>query len=349
MLGNESNLSLDIITYGNASKGIKPTGNFYMSRGKIFISCAGDAIWEVDESDISSSAGIKCDGDFLIEGGDIEILSTGKGGKGINVDGTLVIDNGNITVNTTGDQYVYDKNNDTAAKAIKSDGNLDVNGGNIVIRTYKKEAEGLESKSVLTISGGDIDIMAYDDCINASNHIQINGGTIFCYSETNDGIDSNGTLSISGGTIVSVGAGAPEDGFDCDNNRFSITGGLVLGIGGNSSTPTSSYCTQRSLLFNSTTQLSIINIQDASTNDNILTFKLPRSYSKLTMLFSSPGLLGSTNYNIYSGGTITGGSSFHGLYLNSNYAQGSLINSFTTGSADGSVTNLGSSNNNRPF
>ena len=69
----------------------------------------------------------------------------------------------------------------------------------------------------------------------------------------------------------------------------------------------------------------------------------------MTILFSFPGLVGGTNDIIYSGGTITGGSSFHGLYLNSKYAQGSLINSFTTGSANGSVTNLGGSNNNRPF
>ena len=61
--------------------------------------------------------------------------------------------------------------------------------------------------------------------MNASKSIVINGGNIYCYSSGNDGVDSNGTLTITGGTIVSIGTTSPEEGFDCDQNTFKITGG----------------------------------------------------------------------------------------------------------------------------
>lgn len=174
----QSTDKIEITTYGAASKGIKPTGDITILQGDITVNTAGDAIWETDEQDISSAAGIKCDGNFRMEDGVLTVLSTGKGGKGINADGTLIINGGTVSVTTTGDQYVYDRNNDTAAKAIKSDGDLTINGGNIKIRTSKTEAEGLESKSTLTITGGEIDIEAHDDAINAATHIQIEGGNI---------------------------------------------------------------------------------------------------------------------------------------------------------------------------
>lgn len=324
--------TVDITVYGDASKCINTKGDMRVAGGTVNLSTAGSAIWEADENDTSSCAGVKCSGDMTIEGGNITILSTGAGGKGINVDGTLDIRGGDITVTTTGDQYVYDRNNDTAAKAVKSTGNLTVSGGSIKIRTYKTEAEGLESKATLTVTGGDLDIQAYDDCINASDHIQIDGGTIFCYSESNDGIDSNGTLTITGGTIVSVGAGSPEDGIDCDDNTFTITGGTVIGLGGSTSTPTERSCTQHSVIYSTSSGPDIIHIQDTSGGD-VLTFKLPRTYSgRTTLLFSGSVLEENKTYTIYTGGTITGGTNYFGLYTGATYGKGTSAASFTTSS-----------------
>lgn len=337
--------SIEITVYGAGSKGIKPVGDLTIMKGDITVNTAGDAMWEAAEQDISSSSGVKCDGNFLMDGGNLTLLSAGKGAKGISVDGTLTINGGTVTVTTTGDQYVYDRNNDTAAKAIKSEGNLTVNGGTIKIRTSKTEAEGLESKTTLKITGGEIDIEAYDDCINAADHIQIDGGKIYCKSATNDGIDSNGTMTVTGGVIVSAGSAAPEEGLDCDQNRFTITGGTLIGIGGATSTPTASYCTQRSLVFNSTTSnVQIIHIETTSGGNEVLTFKLPKTYSsRMTMLFSSPLLAASTGYTIYTGGNISGGSDFHGFYTGAAYTKGTSAGTFTSGSAAGAVTTVGTS------
>lgn len=66
-------------------------------------------------------------------------------------------------------------------------------------------SEGIESKSVLTVNEGTVAALCYDDCMNASNSIVLNGGNIYCYSSGNDGIDSNGTLTITGGGDRIVG------------------------------------------------------------------------------------------------------------------------------------------------
>lgn len=98
--------------------------------------------------------------------------------------------------------------------------------------------------------------------------------------------------------IVSSGTTSPEDGFDCDQNTFKITGGIVLGIGGGTSTPTSSVCTQRTVIYGgSGSNGEILNIQSAD-GTSILTYQIPRAYSQMTVLFSSPNLTSGGSYTI---------------------------------------------------
>jgi hypothetical protein len=332
--------TLNVEVLGIASKALSSGGNMTIVNGNITLKTSGNAYYDTEELDTSSAAGIKCDGNLVIKNGTLTITSSGSGGKGINVDGTLTIDGGAINVTTTGAQYVYDKNNDTAAKAIKSDGNLTVNGGTIIIKTSRTEAEGLESKDSLIINNGTIEIEAYDDCINATNHIQINGGYVYCYSATNDGIDSNGTLTITGGVVVSSGATAPEEGFDCDRNTFKITGGILVGTGGATSSPTSNVCTQRSVIYNAGSVSSGQYVQIKSSSGDVLVFKIPRTYNSMTMLFGSPGLTSGTTYTISKGGTVSGGTDFHGLYTGATYSGGSTAYTFNPTNM---VTTVGSS------
>lgn len=336
-----SNETIEILVSGKASKAFKSDGDVTLTKGTLHLQTTGDAFYDTSDQDIASAAGINCDGNILIEDATVTINSSGKGGKGISADGTFTMNGGSVAVVTTGGQFTYGRD-DTAAKAIKCKGNLTVNSGKIQIQTSGKEAEGLESKATLTINGGTIEIMAYDDCINAATHIGINGGYIYCNSTTNDGIDSNGTLSVSGGVIVSAGTTSPEEGFDCDQNRFAITGGTLVGIGGATSTPTASACTQRSLIFNPTTLgVGVIHIE-SSAGKEALTIKLPKTFTqqKMCVLFSSPALAASTSYTIYTGGSIEGGTDFHGLCTGATYTPGTSAGTFTTSNM---VTTVGTS------
>jgi len=332
--------TITINVKGVASKAFKTAGDMIFNGGNITLTTSGSAFYDTSDSDISSAAGVKCDGNMTISGSTVmNITSSGAGGKGISVDGDFVMDAGTVNVTTTGGQYKYGSD-DTAAKAIKADGNVTVNGGSITIKTSGVEAEGLESKKTLTINDGNIVIQAYDDCINASNHIGINGGNIYCYSTANDGIDSNGTLTVTGGVVISSGTTVPEEGFDCDNNTFKITGGILVGTGGATSSPTSGVCTQRSVIYGgSGTDSQLINIQ-ASDGTSILTYKVPRTYSTMTLLFSSPDIKANTSYTIYKGGSVTGATEFYGLYTGGTYTGGSSANTFSTSSS--MVTTTGS-------
>lgn len=331
--------TINISTSGLAAKAFNAGGNMTIGGGELTLATTGSAYYDTDDKDISSAAGIKCDSTLTIDKGVINITASGAGGKGISVDGDLIINDGTINVSTTGDLFKYGSD-DTAAKAIKSDGNVTVNGGTIIIKTTKEEAEGLESKKILTINNGTIEIEAYDDCINASNHIAINGGNIYCYSTSNDGIDSNGTMTITGGTIISSGTTAPEEGFDCDNNTFKITGGILVGTGGATSTPTSGVSTQRSVIYGTTgTSGDLIHIE-ASDGTGILTYKVPRTYNQMTLLFSSPDMKSDVTYTVYKGGSVSGGSNFHGLYSSATYSKGTTAITFTPSSM---VTSIGTS------
>ena len=185
-----------------AGKGIKTDLDAEIVGGKLLLNTSGNATYDEDEKDTSSSACIKTDGSVIISGGTHTLKSTGTGGKGINADGEIRVSGGETTVTTTGGKYTYSSNLTSSPKGVKADGNITISGGklNISVTGASDGSEGLESKATLTISGGEIYSYAYDDAINAASAINITGGKVYAYASNNDGIDSNGSLVISGGT-----------------------------------------------------------------------------------------------------------------------------------------------------
>lgn len=311
-------------------------GPVSVTGGRTTVITMGNGVYE--DNDISSSSCINGGTTFAMTAGTVLLKSTGSAGKGLNCDGDIYLYGGTMRVITTGKQYVYGRL-DSSAKGIKSKSNLTIGGGNVWVRTTGGEgSEGIESKSVMTINGGNIAVYAYDDCLNASSNITINGGEIYCYSSGNDGIDSNGTLTITGGTVIASGTTSPEEGFDCDQNTFKITGGTVLGIGGATSTPTTSACTQRSVIYGgSGSSGQYISIQ-SSDGANLMSYMIPRNYQQMTLLFSSPQLTNGS-YALYTGGSVTGDTSFYGLYTGTAYTPGTQAATFTVSSM---VTRVGS-------
>lgn len=311
-------------------------GPVSVTGGRTTVITTGDGFYE--DNDISSSSCINGGTTFAITAGTVLLKSTGSAGKGLNCDGEIYIYGGTLRVITTGKQYIYGRL-DSSAKGVKSKSNLTIDGGTVWVRTTGGEgSEGIESKSVMTINGGNIAVYAYDDGLNASNNITINGGNVYCYSSGNDGIDSNGTLTITGGVVVSSGTTSPEEGFDCDQNTFKITGGTLLGIGGGTSTPTAGSCTQRSVIYGgSGSSGQYIGIQSAD-GTNLMTYMIPRNYQQMTLLFSSPQLE-SGSYTIYSGASVSDDSSFYGLYVGAAYTGGTQAATFTVSSM---VTQVGS-------
>lgn len=336
---------LNVSVSGTAAKGISSDGYVAVSGGRTTIITTGGAEYDSDDNDVSACAGIKADSVMTVSGGTLNLKSTGAGGKGINTDMALNISGGTINILTTGKQYVYSNSLDASAKGMKSDANLTISGGTIKVRTSGGEgSEGIESKAIMNISGGTIEVSSYDDCINATSAINISGGEIYAYSSGNDAIDSNGTLSISGGTVICSGTTTPEGGVDCDQNTFAITGGTLVAMGGDNSTPTSSACKQPSLVYGgSGTAGAYVSLLDSSSSP-VVTFKIPRSYSQMSALITSPSMSQGSSYTLSIGGTPSGGTSFHGLLSGNTWSGGSSSTSVTLSSM---VTSVGTSGGNQ--
>ena len=248
-----------------AAKGIKCEGDAYISGNAIInVTTTGKGEWDATDQETNAACGLSADGDINISGGTLALSATGSGGKGMKCDNVLNISGGDITVSTTGGLYYnngngtentnYTSNTDwvdnnyySAAKGIKAGykeesgnnticyGGINISGGTVYVTTKGRNAEGIESKNYLNVTGGEITIDAYDDGINAAQDLYITDGYLYSRSSNNDGIDANGNVVIEGGLIFAIGGASPELAIDAnseENKKFHFNGGVLIAIGG---------------------------------------------------------------------------------------------------------------------
>ena len=366
------NLSITIPESNMAGRGIKTDGDISIFGGNVnIVSHGGGETYTNSEGVIDSykSSCIKADGDIYLLGGIFNIEATGAAGKCVNADGAIYIGKENdanesliINLKTTGEKFYESGSGEDAdyanPKALSAEGDLYVYGGDINVYTKNDGGEGLESKMTVFIKGGNVIIDTYDDAINGKKHVQFDGGVVYANSRGNDAIDSNGTLTVNGGFVLAYGQTAPEGAFDCDQNTFTITGGTLVGVGGHTSNPTASVCTQNSLVYSGVTSGTALQIVDANGND-LLTLQVPTysgsgggpgggggfpggpgggfGGSGLTLLFSSADLKQGT-ITVKQGGTISGGENFYGYYTGATYSGETASKSVTI---SGVVTTYG--------
>ena len=244
-----------------------------------------------------------------------------------------------LTVSTTGSAY-----SSSSAKAIKAICQAVIYGGETTVTTKKDGAEGLESKTGITIHGGKHYLQCYDDCINTSGKILFNGGVTVCYSNGNDAVDSNagttGAITINGGTCFAyTSAGGPEEGFDCDNNSYIQITGTGIGIsaggaqGGGSSSSTISNAAQGYTFLTSSISFTTGRYYTlADSNDqNLVTYSFAANVSSSLALITAKGMTSKGSYTIkYSTTPPTDATTvFHGLYLGSSAKGTNSVTSFT--------------------
>ncbi len=326
---------LNVEVSAAASKGLSSDGLVQIDGGRTTAITTGTGEYDSDEQDVSGCAGVKADSIFVMNGGALYCKSTGAGGKGISTDQTLTVTGGTIKVITTGKQYTYGSL-DTSAKGIKSDEAMYLQGGTIMVRcTGGEGSEGIESKSTMDISGGMVMAYCYDDAINSSKAMTISGGQVFAMGTNNDGIDSNATLTISGGVVIASGTTVPEGGFDCDENTFAVTGGTLIGIGGTTSTPTTSATSQPVIVFGGSSISAGQYLTLASADGtNILAFNVPRDYSAqgYTLIVSAPGMSKGSTYTITSGAAVESTTNFCGYCAGATVSGGTQLASLTLSS-----------------
>ena len=249
-----------------------------------------------------------------------------------------------LTVNTTGSAY-----SSSSAKAIKAICAITLYGGTTEVSTKTSGAEGLESKTSITVKGGKHYFQCYDDCINSKGNITFDGGVTVCYGFGNDAIDSNagttGAITIGNGVVFAYTTkGAPEEGFDCDNNSYIAITGTGIGIsagaaqgggggwGGSSSSTISNAQQGYAFITSSISYQSgrYYTLADNSGN-NLVTYSFAGSCSSSLSLMTATGMTKNSTYTIkYSTSAPTDATTaWHGLYLGSSTKGTTNVTSFT--------------------
>lgn len=308
------------------AKGINGDIDININGGRTTVVSTANGQWDDEDLETKASAGIACDSVFTMNDGEIYMKSTGSGGKGLKADWEAYINGGKVRIITTGGLYYsdgttenhnYTGNTDNLDDAYSSSpkgikigtknehGVLTITDGDIMVRTTGNNAEGMESKGTLDITGGTVLISAHDDAINSSGDLTISGGTVVAVGTNNDGIDANGNMYLKGGTIIAFGASGAEAGIDIDEqHKIYISGGNIFGIGGRfdgnlGSTTQGIVSTTGSVAANGT-----VTISSGSTVLATLTMP-PYSYSNGNIIVSVPGMTSGESYTLSLGSSST--------------------------------------------
>lgn len=199
-------------------------------------SYAGDSLSSGSATEDSyAAAGVKCDGNFAMSGGEHSITVSGSESKGIKVEGAAVIDGGKLVINTSGTAKVvaYDPSYCTA---IKCDGALTINGGNIDISATGQGGHGISVDGVLTMNGGDVGITisgagsSYTSatgtdyystkCLKGDVAVNLLGGALNCLAK------GNGSKAIVAGGLLTIGNEGTDNAL---LNIRAVTQGTSLG------------------------------------------------------------------------------------------------------------------------
>ena len=293
---------INVEVSAEAAKGINCESNIIVNGGRTTVITTGGGTYDTEDNEAKGAACIKADSAFTINAGELWLKSTGSGGKGINVDTEANFTGGNVYIVTEGGQYK--SNNDTSSpKGIKADGNINISGGTIWVRTNGYNGEGIETKSAMNISGGEVAVYAYDDAINSKGDMTITGGYVYAQGKNNDGLDANGNIYIKGGLIYAICSGSPEVAIDAnteEGKKLYLTGGTVVAVGGlENGSSLSQACYQASSWSKNTWYT-------MTYDSNTFSFKTPSSGGNALVISSA------ATPTLSSGTTVSGGTSIFG-------------------------------------
>ena len=312
---------VNINVTGTADKGISTDGEVRIDGGRTTIFTSGGYEYDSDENDYSACSGIKADSVININGGELNIKSTGTGGKGLNCDDEININDGVVRIITTGKRQ-KDSKGSVSPKGIKADGKITVSGGQTQVRLEGTGdgTEGIESKSEIHIEAGTVESYSYDDAINSAGNLYIDGGYVYARSYNNDAIDANKNLYINGGVVIAEGAGQPECGLDAaEQYKAYINGGTVIAIGGGMQAIDSS-SKQASIAISASMGMKV-GILDGS--KAILAYTTPSSNCGTALMISSPSFKSGSSYTLRAGCEVSGGTSFYNLTTGCTIGSGS--------------------------
>lgn len=248
-------------------------------------------------SDSESMKGLKAGKNLTINGGEISVTAADDS---VHSNGDISVKDGSLSLSSCDD-------------GVHADETLIIEGGKI---TISKSYEALEGKNI-EISGGEINLTAADDGINAAGgdngaalgfnpdsenyYLSISGGNITINAE-GDGLDSNGTVALSGGYVTVYGPTNGGNGAIDYQKSFAVSGGEMIALGGAQMAQAPSTLSQPCLsIFSNVSANSKIEVRGSAGNV-IMSTTTPKSCGSL--IFTSDKLKSGESYTIYANDTL---------------------------------------------
>lgn len=225
---NDGTIEVNII--GDQSKGFKTDQTIRFLGGTITATCSGNVVLETLNSGYNPAycVAVKSGDTLLIDGANITIKHSGKGGKGLSSDADIEMLSGTVNITMSGAGSVYTDSTGSkdaySATGLTCDGNARIIGGSLTISNSGSAGKAISTDGTLTFgsgssspsvtittTGSDITIStsgwgqtstdaAEAKSIKSDSDIIINNGEI-TISSADDGIKSESSVTINNGTF----------------------------------------------------------------------------------------------------------------------------------------------------
>ena len=160
---------------------------------------------------INSSAldGLRAKDGIIVDGGAINVETSGVGAKGVRSSGPMTLNGGRLIAISNGNTRIDaedDLSDTTSCAALYCDTMLTVNSGIIKLKATGDGGKGLNAKQHVTIGGGTFMAVALGTKdvkkpkgVKIDGNFSISGGYFYTYSRRSDPLDVSGTTNIASG------------------------------------------------------------------------------------------------------------------------------------------------------
>ena len=160
---------------------------------------------------VNSSAldGLRANDGIIIDGGVINIVTSGVGAKGMRSEGFMQVNGGRLVAISNGDCRIENTDgvmDTTACAALYCDTLLNVNGGILKLMATGDGGKGMNAKQDVAVYGGSFEAVATGTRkikkprgVKIDGNFAITGGYFYTYSRRSDPLD------VSGSTLVASG------------------------------------------------------------------------------------------------------------------------------------------------
>ena len=160
---------------------------------------------------VNSSAldGLRANDGIIIDGGVINIVTSGVGAKGMRSEGFMQVNGGRLVAISNGDCRIESTDgvmDTTACAALYCDTLLNVNGGILKLLATGDGGKGMNAKQDVAVYGGSFEAVATGTRklkkprgVKIDGNFAITGGYFYTYSRRSDPLDVSGSTMIASG------------------------------------------------------------------------------------------------------------------------------------------------------